>query len=106
MQGLSFSFDRSCKSLSLDSFVVSETAEKAHLYNSVAAKSEWGYANDIILNEDNSNNPVFINLKYRCEKSRSNHEIDFRIIPSQIKGFLVIGLGPEGNVCLWDSQIN
>lgn len=97
-----FSFSNNVRLQVFDSFLISQKYGLISLYNTMKGKSDWGKAKDTIFCEDNDSQPILFKVKYRNEDLSINYSSEFSIIPSSVKGVLLIGLCCNGNIVLWD----
>lgn len=69
-------------------------------------KTDWGKAKDTILYEDNGSQPILFKVKYRSEDLSINCSSEFSIIPSSVKGVLLLGLCNNGDIVSWDYTVS
>lgn len=100
MTGISFSYNRNYQIF--DTFLISSKYGLMPLYNTMKGTSDWGKAKDTIVYEDNDSQPILFKLKYRNEDLAINCSSEFSIIPSSVKGVLLLGLCCNGDIVSWD----
>jgi hypothetical protein len=103
MKGISFSYN--CKFQILDSFMFSSKSGLIPLYNTMNGMSNWGETKDAIVYNDSDSHPILFKVKYRNEDLSIYCSSEFSIIPSSVKGVLLIGLCCNGDVVSWDYAV-
>lgn len=104
MKGISFSYN--CKFQILDSFMFSSKSGLIPLYNTMNGMSNWGETKDAIVYNDSDSHPILFKVKYRNEDLSIYCSSEFSIIPSSVKGVLLIGLCCNGDVVSWDYAVS
>lgn len=103
MKGFSFSYN--IKIRMFDTFLISPKYGVIPLYNTMNEKSDWGEAKDIIVYENCDSQPISFKVKYRYKDLSLDCFSEFSIIPSSVKGILLIGLCDNGDIVLWDYEV-
>ena len=79
---------------------------KIQLFHSIYDTSDWGEPQDIIYLKENSCTPITFSFCIKNGNNSIGNYINFDILPSLIKGYLVVGVASEGFICLWDYSKN
>lgn len=103
MKGFSFSYD--IRFQIFDSYLVSPKHGLMPLHNTMKGKSDWGEAKNTIIYENSDSQPILFKLKYKNKELSINYSSEFSIIPSSVKGILLIGLCCNGDIVSWDYAV-
>lgn len=103
MKGIGFSIEDNCEFYLIGSYLnLSNKEGNIPLNNYAKQVSEWGDYNDLLSIRIPDDSIVNLNLRYKSNSNPFLNSAMINLNAGDIKGVLIIGLGRQNEIVLWD----